>query len=90
MDPRGECDVRVKNVMLEDVWKPPCRATVDFEKMFYTRAYHLEIRARGLRGQFLFVVQDQVPNTVIPINTLDLTITHFRGDRAFAQSGGSR
>ena len=90
-DPREEIDVHVKNVTLEDVRQPPYRATVDFEKVFYTPADHVEIRREAFVGQFVFVVQDQVPNAVIPINPLGLTITYFREDQAFgADSGGAK
>ena len=42
-------------------------------------------------GQFVFVVQDRVPNAVIPINPLGLTITYFREDQAFiSEPGGVR
>jgi len=32
---------------------------------------------------FVFMFKDQVPNELIPINPLGLTITYFRQDQAF-------
>ena len=88
---REEVDVRVRNVTLEDIRQPPYRATVDFEKIFYTPADHAEIRRESFVGQFVFVVQDRVPNAVIPINPLGLTITYFREDQAFVSAlGGAK
>ena len=34
-------------------------------------------------ANFVFVVKDQVPNALIPVNPLGLTITYFREDQAF-------
>ena len=34
-------------------------------------------------AQFAFVLKDQVPNAVVPVNPLGLTITYFREDQAF-------
>ena len=74
-DAREEIDVRVKNVTLEDIRQPPYRATVDFDKTFYAPSDHAELRRESFVAQFVFVVQDHVPNAVIPINPLGLTIT---------------
>jgi type IV secretory pathway TrbF-like protein len=77
-----EIDVLVKNVALEDLRQPPYRATVDFDKIYYARD-HVELRREAYVGQFVFEVKDRVPNAVIPINPLGLTITYFREDQAF-------
>ena len=34
-------------------------------------------------AQFAFVLKDQVPNAVVPVNPLGLTITYFRVDQGF-------
>jgi type IV secretory pathway component VirB8 len=31
----------------------------------------------------VFVVKDRIPNALIPVNPLGLTITYFRADQAF-------
>ena len=36
-----------------------------------------------LVANFVFVVKDKVPNDMIPVNPLGLTITYFREDQAF-------
>jgi len=78
-----EIDIAVKNVSIEDLRTPPFKATVDFEKVFYTRSDNLEIRRDRYVGHFVFVVKEHVPNSVVPVNPLGLTITYFREDQAF-------
>lgn len=78
-----ELDVQVKNVSIEDLRKAPYRATVDYEKVFYTPSTRMEIRRERYVGNFVFVVKDHVTNAMIPVNPLGLTITYFREDQAF-------
>jgi type IV secretion system protein VirB5 len=78
-----EIDIQVNNVAIEDLRKPPYKATVDFEKIYYARADHAEIRREKYIANFIFVVKDHVPNALIPVNPLGLTITYFREDQAF-------
>jgi len=77
-----EIAVNVKNVSLEDLRTPPYRATVDFEKV-YSGADHMELKREQYVAHFVFIVRDHVPNDMIPINPLGLTITYFREDQAF-------
>jgi hypothetical protein len=78
-----EIEIAVKNVAIDDLREPPYRATVDFEKVYYTQHDHLEIRRERYVAHFVFVVKERVPNAMIPINPLGLTITYFREDQAF-------
>jgi type IV secretion system protein VirB5 len=81
---RGEeIEVTVSNVTIEDMRTAPYKATVDFEKMYYETADHVEIRREKYVASFVFIVRDRVPNTMIPVNPLGLTITYFREDQAF-------
>ena len=77
-----ECDVDVKSVVIEDLRTPPYRATVDFEKVFYAPD-RSESRRERYVANFVFVIKDQVPNALIPVNPLGLTISYFRHDQAF-------
>jgi len=81
--PAEEIDIQVKNVAIEDLRKPPYKATVDFEKVYYAVADHSEIRREKYVASFVFIVKDHVPNAMIPVNPLGLTITYFREDQAF-------
>jgi type IV secretory pathway TrbF-like protein len=78
-----EADVEVKNVAIEDLRKAPYKATVEFEKVYYARADHKEIRRERYVANFVFVIKQPVPNALIPVNPLGLTITYFREDQAF-------
>ena len=71
-----EIEVRVNNVSIEDLRNPPYRATVDFEKV-YTAAHQQTKRERYV-ANFVFIVKHKVPNSMIPVNPLGLTITYFR------------
>lgn len=78
-----QIEIDVKNVSIEDLRTLPYKATVEFEKLFYSPGDHrLDKRERYL-AHFVFIVRDQVPNGLIPVNPLGLTITYFREDQAF-------
>ena len=76
-----EIDIQVNNVSIEDLRTPPYKATVDFEKIY--RSAGLETKREKYVAHFVFVVKDKVPNAMIPVNPLGLTITYFREDQAF-------
>jgi len=78
-----EIDVDVKKVALEELQNPPYRARVDFYMVYYSPADHSEIKRDLYTANFVFVFNSQVPNELIPINPLGLTITYFREDEAF-------
>src|SRR5579863_705362 len=75
-----ETDVDVKNVAIEDLRKPPYKATVEFEKVYYARADHRENRRERYVANFVFIIKQPVANALIPVNPLGLTITYFRED----------
>jgi type IV secretory pathway TrbF-like protein len=79
-----ENDVKVTNVSIEDLRKPPYHATVEFEKVYFGLG-HLDARREKYVANFLFIVRDRVPNNLIPVNPLGLTITYFREDQAFSR-----
>jgi type IV secretion system protein VirB5 len=81
--PSEEIEIRVKNVTIEDLRRPPYRATVDFEKIYYSLADHAQTKNEKFVGNFVFAVKDRVPNAMIPVNPLGLTIMYFREDQAF-------
>lgn len=83
-DPNApEIDVDVKNVALEGLQSPPYRARVDFYMVYYSPADHSELKRDLYTANFVFVFKTQVPNSLIPINPLGMTITYFREDEAF-------
>jgi type IV secretory pathway component VirB8 len=78
-----EVDIDIKNVSFVDLRQPPFRATVDFERVYKSTADGTELRREMYVGNFTFVLKEDVPNTMVPVNPLGLTITYFREDQAF-------
>ena len=56
---------------------------MDFEKVYIRLGNRQERERETFVAQFTFVLRDQIPNAVIPVNPLGLTITYFRVDQAF-------
>jgi len=78
-----EIDIDVKNVALEGLQNPPYRARVDFDMVYYSAVDHSELKRDLYTADLVFVFRTQVPNDLIPVNPLGLTITYFREDQAF-------
>lgn len=78
-----EIEVAVKNVTLDDLKTPPYKGVVAFEKVYTGLGSHQERRRETYVAQVTFVLRDQVPAAVIPVNPLGLTITYVRVDQAF-------
>jgi type IV secretory pathway TrbF-like protein len=78
-----EIEINVSNVAIEDLRSQPYKASVDFEKVYYTAADHVLTRRERYVGHYVFSIMDKVPNSLIPVNPLGLTITYFREDQAF-------
>jgi type IV secretion system protein VirB5 len=78
-----EIDVDVKKVALEPMQNPPYRARVDFYLVYYAPADHSELKRDLYTANFVFSFKGRVPNELIPINPLGLTVTNFREDQAF-------
>jgi type IV secretion system protein VirB5 len=78
-----EIEVQVHNVSIEDLRNPPYNATVDFEKIYRSAATHDVTRREKYVGHFVFITKEKVPNAMIPVNPLGLTMTYFREDQAF-------
>ena len=78
-----EIEINVRNVSLEEIRTPPYRASVDFEKIYYGVGNRQERSRETYVVQILFVLRDQIPNALVPVNPLGLTITYVRVDQAF-------
>jgi type IV secretory pathway TrbF-like protein len=78
-----EIDVDVKKVSLEQLQNPPYRARIDFYLVYYSPADHSELKRDLYTSNIVFAFQSRVPNELIPINPLGLTISYFREDQAF-------
>jgi type IV secretory pathway component VirB8 len=78
-----EIDVEVKKVALEEMQTPPFRARADFYLVYYSPADHSELKRDLYTANFVFVFRTEVPNELIPINPLGLSVSYFREDEAF-------
>lgn len=82
-DSGDETDVEVKNVTLDDLKAAPYKGVVEFDKVHYAIGNRLERARETFVAQLTFVLRDQVPAGVVPVNPLGLTVTYFRVDQAF-------
>ena len=78
-----EVEIHVKNVTLDELTHPPYKAAVDFEKVYYSLGSRQEKKRETFVAQLTFVLRDQIPNAMVLVNPLGLTITYFRIDQAF-------
>ena len=80
-----DIEIAVKNIVLQDLRTSPFRAAVDFEKVYLSPSDRGELRREKYVASLVFSFRDNVPNEVIPVNPLGLTITYFREDQAFSE-----
>jgi type IV secretory pathway TrbF-like protein len=78
-----EVEIVVRNVTLDELQKSPYKATVDFEKVYSGLGNRQERKRETYVAQFVFVLRDQIPNGMVLVNPLGLTVTYFRVDQAF-------
>jgi type IV secretory pathway component VirB8 len=70
-------------VTLDDLKAAPYKAVVEFDKVLIGYGNGQPRRHETDVAQITFVLRSQIPNAVIPVNPLGLTITYFRVDQAF-------
>src|SRR6266851_884064 len=73
-----EIEIQVKNVTLDELKNPPYKAAVDFDQVSYGFGSRQEKKRETFVAQLTFVLKDQIPNAMILVNPLGLTITYFR------------
>jgi type IV secretion system protein VirB5 len=78
-----EIEIVVHNVTLDDLKTSPYKASVEFEQVSYGRGNRQERKRETFVAQLTFVIRDQIPNAMVIVNPLGLTITYFRVDQAF-------
>src|SRR5712671_5378451 len=81
-----EVDIAVQNVSLSELTKAPYKASVAFQKVFYTPGTRAERAHQTYVAQVDFVMRDHVPNEFVRVNPLGLQITYFRVDQAFEET----
>src|SRR5262249_15993351 len=78
-----EVEVQVKNVTLDDLTTSPYKGVVEFDQVTFGYGTHEERKRATFVAQIQFVLKDHVPNAIIPVNPLGLTVSYFRVDQAF-------
>ena len=63
-----EIEIQVRNVTLESLETPPYTASVDFDRVYYGAGHRQERRRETAVARITFVLRDQIPNAVIPVN----------------------
>ena len=81
-----EIDITVQNVSLSELTKPPYKASVAFQKVFYTPGTRTQRAQQTYVAQVDFVMREHVPNEFVRVNPLGLQITYFRVDQAFEEA----
>jgi type IV secretory pathway TrbF-like protein len=80
-----EVDIAVQNVSLSELTKPPYKAAVTFQKLFYTPGTRAERARETYIAQVDFVIRGHVPNEFVRVNPLGLQVSYFRVDQAFEE-----
>jgi type IV secretory pathway TrbF-like protein len=80
---QSEIEINVVKVSIEDLRAAPYKATVDFEEVFHNAVDKTETKRVLYTAHFVFAFRDSVPNSLIQVNPLGLTISYFREDAAF-------
>src|SRR6202041_2216544 len=70
-----EVDVDVKKIALDEMQNPPFRARVDFYMVYYSPADHSELKRDLYTANLILAFRSHVPNELIPINPLGMTVT---------------
>lgn len=81
-----EVDIIVQNVSLSELTKSPYKASVAFQKVFFTPGTRTERSHQTYVAQVDFVMRGHVPNEFVRVNPLGLQITYFRVDQAFEET----
>src|SRR5688572_3649234 len=78
-----EVEVVVQNVSLSELAKPPYKAAVTFQQVYYSPGTRTERQRETYVAQVDFTLRDHVPNEFVRVNPLGLQIAYFRVDQAF-------
>ena len=81
-----EIDVQVQNVSLSELAEPPYKASVTFQKVYYSPGTRTERQRETYVAQVDFGLRDRVPNEFVRVNPLGLQIGYFRVDQAFEEN----
>ena len=70
---------------LTELTTAPYKATVTFQKVFYSPGTRSERDRQTHVAQIDFGLRDHVPNEFVRVNPLGLEVSYFRVDQAFEE-----
>ena len=77
-------EVQVTNIILGDLTTAPYTAQIEFLKLYKDPNSGAELRRERLTASVNFIFRSTVPNNMVSINPLGLTIIHYRVDQAYS------
>src|SRR5258708_8533122 len=80
---RPDIDIEVEKVSIEDLRAAPYKATVDFYEIAYSPVDHVESTRTLYTAHFVFLFRDSVPNALIQVKPLAVSVTSFPQAQAF-------
>ncbi|ACO33540.1 MULTISPECIES: VirB8/TrbF family protein [Acidobacterium] len=76
-------DVKIENVILDNLQRPPYSARIQFERVFTDPTDQSVVKREQWTASVTYVFRDKVKNEELAVNPLGLTIIHFHAGQAF-------
>ena len=76
-------DVKIENVILDNLQQPPYSARIQFERVFTDPTDQSVVKREQWTASVTYVFRSKVKNEELAVNPLGLTIIHFHADQAF-------
>jgi type IV secretion system protein VirB5 len=77
-------EIEVTNIILGDLTKAPYAAQIEFLKKYMDASSGSEVKRERWTLSLNYTFRESVPNDMVAVNPLGLTIMHFRVDQAFS------
>lgn len=78
----NEIEITVNQISLEDLRQQPYKATISYDKTYYTPMDHAFVGRASFTVSLQFIVLDKVPARLMPVNPLGLTVIYLHEDQA--------
>ena len=78
----NEIEITVNQISLEDLRQQPYKATISYDKTYYSPMDHSLISRSSFTVSLQFIVLDKVPARLMPVNPLGLTVIYLHEDQA--------
>ncbi len=78
----NEIQITVNQISLEDLRQQPYKATISYDKTYYSPMDHSFVARSSFTASLQFIVLDKVPARLMPVNPLGLTVIYLHEDQA--------